>query len=223
MLTVAGQSGNVQQMNARMWAMIATHHLGDLLIAQWHAGACIQLGTPSNQAARLTTIFDPVVPTLVESSRNLWMMGDTRGCLDRTWRAIELARENRHPDSRSFALLFSRLDASVPRGLRDVLPIDRGSHRFQLRAWPCSDNGGVELRFTVTRPPLANEGDGCVSESIARRHRRATPPYPRRSRPCLERLSFSTRRSKRLKPLLDGTPNEVRPRRPRSPMRSTAR
>jgi tetratricopeptide (TPR) repeat protein len=107
MLTVGEQSGNVvQQINARMWAMIATHHLGDLLIAQRHADACIQLGTASNQAARLTTIYDPVVATLVESSRNLWMMGDTRGCLDRTSRAIELAREIRHPDSLSFALLF---------------------------------------------------------------------------------------------------------------------
>jgi hypothetical protein len=107
MLTVAGQSGSdVQQMNARMWAMIATHHLGDLLIAQGHADACIQMGTPSNQAARLTTIFDPVVATLVESSRNLWMMGDTRGCIDRTRFAIQLAREIGHPDSLSFALLF---------------------------------------------------------------------------------------------------------------------
>ena len=107
MLTVADQSGSdVQQMNARMWAMIATHHLGDLLIAQRHADACIQMGTPSNQAARLITLFDPVVATLAESSRNLWMMGDTRGCRDRTRRAIELAREIRHPDSLSFALLF---------------------------------------------------------------------------------------------------------------------
>ena len=107
MLTVAGQSGSdVQQMNAHMWAMIARHHLGDLLIAQEHADACISMGTPSNQAARLITIFDPVVATLAESSRNLWMMGDTRGCLEHTRRAIELAREIGHPDSLSFALLF---------------------------------------------------------------------------------------------------------------------
>ena len=44
--------------------------------------------------------------TLVESSRNLWMMGNTRECVDRTRRAIELAREIRHPDSLSFALAF---------------------------------------------------------------------------------------------------------------------
>ena len=107
MLAVADQSGSDgQQMNARMWAMIARHHLGELVIAQRHADACIQLGTPANQAARLTTIFDPVVATLVESSRNLWMMGNTRECVDRTRRAIELAREIGHPDSLSFALVF---------------------------------------------------------------------------------------------------------------------
>ena len=107
MLAVADQSGSdVQQMNARMWAMIARHHMGELLTAQRHAEACIPMGTPANQAARLITIFDPVVATLAESSRNLWMMGDTRACLDHTRRAIELAREIRHPDSLSFALCF---------------------------------------------------------------------------------------------------------------------
>jgi predicted ATPase len=107
MLAVAVQSGNdVQQMIARMWAMVARHHLGDLLVAQQHADACIRMGTPANQAARLITIFDPVVATLAESSRNLWMMGDTRGCVERTRRAIELAREIRHPGSLAFALLF---------------------------------------------------------------------------------------------------------------------
>ena len=51
MLTVAGHSGSdVQQMNARMWAMIARHHLGDLLIAQrarrrlYSAGNAVQPG-----------------------------------------------------------------------------------------------------------------------------------------------------------------------------------
>jgi predicted ATPase len=107
MLAVARQSGSdVQEMNARMWAVIARHHLGELLVAQGHADACIPLGTPSNQAARLITIFDPVVATLAESSRNLWIMGDTRGCRAYATRAVELAREIRHPESLSFALLF---------------------------------------------------------------------------------------------------------------------
>jgi predicted ATPase len=107
MIEVAAESGSeVQRMNALMWATIARHHSGDLRIAQEHADACIQMGAPANQSARLTTIFDPVVASLSESSRNLWMLGDTRGCVDRAARAVALAREIRHPDSLSFALVF---------------------------------------------------------------------------------------------------------------------
>jgi serine/threonine protein kinase/tetratricopeptide (TPR) repeat protein len=107
MLAIADQSGSeVQQINARMWATIIRHHMGELAIAQQHADICIALGTPQNQAVRLIGIFDPVVAALAESSRNLWMLGDIRRCLERAERAIELAREIRHPDSLSFALLF---------------------------------------------------------------------------------------------------------------------
>ena len=86
--------------------MIVAHHMGDLLIAQRHADVCIPMGTPANQAARLISIFDPVVATLAESSRNNWMLGDTRGCIECARRAVELAREVRHPDSLAFALIF---------------------------------------------------------------------------------------------------------------------
>ena len=107
MLAIAEQSGSdVQQMNARMWAMIATHHLGELAASQRHADVCIALGTPANQATRLTSMFDPVVATLAESSRNRWMMGDTRGCLEHARRAIQVAREIQEPFSLTFALLF---------------------------------------------------------------------------------------------------------------------
>jgi predicted ATPase len=107
MLTVAGQSGSeVQEMNAHMWAMIAKQHLGHLVIARQHADACVRLGTPDNQAARLTTIFEPIVAVLAELSRNLWMLGDTQESLASANRAVALAREIRHPDSLSFALLF---------------------------------------------------------------------------------------------------------------------
>jgi predicted ATPase len=107
MLIVAGQSGSeIQEMHAHMWAMIAKHHLGHLVTAQEHADACIRTGTRANQAARLTTIWDPIVATLAESSRNLWMLGDTRESLERANRAVALAREIHHPASLSFALLF---------------------------------------------------------------------------------------------------------------------
>ena len=107
MIATADQSGSdVQQMNARWWAMVTRHHMGEFQAAQRHAQMCVSLGTPSNQAARLTTIFDPVVATLSESSRNQWIMGNTRACLEQTRRAIELARDIRHPDSLAFSLLF---------------------------------------------------------------------------------------------------------------------
>jgi tetratricopeptide (TPR) repeat protein len=107
MITAAGHSGNeVQQINAQMWATIARHHLGELAIAQKHADACLLMETPANQQLRLITIFDPVVGVLAESGRNLWMLGDTRGCMDRINRGVRLAREIGHPDSLSFALVF---------------------------------------------------------------------------------------------------------------------
>jgi predicted ATPase len=59
-----------------------------------------------NQNTRRITIFDPVVASLSESSRNQWIKGDTRACIEQTRRAIELARGIRHPDSLAFALLF---------------------------------------------------------------------------------------------------------------------
>jgi hypothetical protein len=107
MIAVADQSGSiVQQMNALMWATIGRHHLGQLHLAQAHADACIRLETQCPASARVITIFDPVVATLAESSRNLWMLGDTRGCLERAERAVALARTIGHPESLSFALVF---------------------------------------------------------------------------------------------------------------------
>jgi tetratricopeptide (TPR) repeat protein len=107
LIAMADQTGSdVQQMNAHWWTMVTRHHMGEFAEAQRHAQVCISLGTTSNQTARLTTIFDPVVATLSESSRNQWIKGDTRACIEQTRRAIELARGIRHPDSLAFALLF---------------------------------------------------------------------------------------------------------------------
>jgi hypothetical protein len=79
MLNVAARSASeVQLLNAHMWATIAQHHRGHLRIAQDHADACVRIGTPTNQTARLITIWDPVVATLAESSRILWLLGRTR-------------------------------------------------------------------------------------------------------------------------------------------------
>jgi serine/threonine protein kinase/predicted ATPase len=106
-LSVGRQSGSDdQQMNAHMWAAIARHHLGEQLIAREHADACIRMGNAFNQGRRLISIFDSVVGALAESSRILWMLGETRESLSRAARGVALAREIRHPDSLSFALLF---------------------------------------------------------------------------------------------------------------------
>jgi tetratricopeptide (TPR) repeat protein len=107
MLAIADQSGSdVLQMTARMWATNATHHLGRFRETQRHAEICVALGTSLNQALRLTSVFDPVVATLANWSRNLWIMGDTRESRNRVQRAVDLAREIRHPESLAFALLF---------------------------------------------------------------------------------------------------------------------
>ena len=107
MIATADQSGSdVQQMNARWWAMVTRHHMGEFEEAQRHARVCVSLDAPSNQGARLTTIFDPVVATLSEWSRNDWITGNTRACLEKTRRATDLARTIRHPDSLAFALVF---------------------------------------------------------------------------------------------------------------------
>jgi hypothetical protein len=107
MIAAADHSRNdVQRINALMWATIARHHLGELAVAEAHADACLQMDTRANRQTRLITIFDPVVGVLAESGRNLWMLGDTRGCLERINRGVRLAREIGHPDSLSFALVF---------------------------------------------------------------------------------------------------------------------
>ena len=143
MLAIADQSGSeVQQINARMWAAVITHHMGELALAQKHAEVCIALGNRQNQAARLIGIFDPVVGALAESSRNLWMMGDTRRCLEHTERAIELAREIRHPESLSFALLFHawmhgyREDwAAAIRSTAEAISVGEEHGLVQTMAW----------------------------------------------------------------------------------------
>jgi predicted ATPase len=159
-------------MNARMWAMIARHHMGEVWVAQRHAEICIAMGTPSNQAARLITIFDPVVATLTESSRNLWMMGDTRGCLDHTRRAIALAREVRHPDSLSFALLFHgwmhgyREDWEMClRSTAEAIALGPEHGLVQTMAWNHCIHGWATAHTGKTADGLA-ELQGAIEDSV---------------------------------------------------------
>lgn len=107
MVALARAAGNdVLLMNAHMQILIASHHMGELREAQEHADAAIALDSRGYRSERCLTIFDPVVASLAESSRNLWIMGELVRCIDHNERAVALGREIRHPDSLAFAWLF---------------------------------------------------------------------------------------------------------------------
>jgi predicted ATPase len=93
-------------MNAHMHAQIACHHLGEFQEAQEHSAATLALAPHVPHAERRITIFDPVVASLAESSRNRWITGCLKLALCDADAAVSLGREVRHPDSLAFALVF---------------------------------------------------------------------------------------------------------------------
>jgi len=95
---------DVLLMNGHMQAQIACHHMGEFREAQKHADAIAAFN--SNNPERLIGILDPVVASLAEASRNLWIMGYLKLAPQRCARAVEIARDLRHPDSLAFACLF---------------------------------------------------------------------------------------------------------------------
>jgi DNA-binding winged helix-turn-helix (wHTH) protein/tetratricopeptide (TPR) repeat protein len=96
----------VMLMNGHMQAMIACHHLGEFREAQHHADSAIALERHASPSERCLTILDPVVASLAESSRNLWIMGYLARCLEHNDQAVAVGREIRHPDSLAFAWVF---------------------------------------------------------------------------------------------------------------------
>jgi predicted ATPase len=93
---------------------------------------------------------------------------DTRGCLERTWRAIELAREIQHPDSLSFALLFhgwmhgyreawetclrstsEAIALSSEHGLVQTMAWNHGVHGWALAHTGKTADGLVELQSAI--------------------------------------------------------------------------
>jgi tetratricopeptide (TPR) repeat protein len=97
---------DVLLMNAHMQTMIACHHLGEFREAQQHADSAIALEPRGFHSERCLTVLDPVVASLAESSRNLWLMGYLARCLEHNEQAVALGRTIRHPDSLAFAWLF---------------------------------------------------------------------------------------------------------------------
>jgi len=97
---------DVLLVNAYMHAQIACHHRGEFREAQEFAAAVVPLAPNASLPERCISIFDPVVASLAESSRNAWITGHLRQSLADCNAAVALAREVRHPDSLAFAWLF---------------------------------------------------------------------------------------------------------------------
>jgi predicted ATPase len=104
---LATETGSdVLLINGHMQAQIACHHLGEFGEAAERAAAVQNIAPRVSHAERCITIFDPVVGSLAESARNLWITGYLARALTECDRAVALARELRHPDSLAFAWVF---------------------------------------------------------------------------------------------------------------------
>jgi DNA-binding winged helix-turn-helix (wHTH) protein/tetratricopeptide (TPR) repeat protein len=107
-LVSLGQSAknDIILMNGHMKAEIACHHIGEFREAQEHADAIAALDSKRHNAERIMGVLDPIVASLAEAGRNLWIMGYLERAPQYCTRAVEVARDVRHPDSLAFAWLF---------------------------------------------------------------------------------------------------------------------
>jgi DNA-binding winged helix-turn-helix (wHTH) protein len=139
---------DVMLTNAHMYAQIACHHLGEFKEAEHHSAAAVSAGSRTSYIERRLMIFDPVVASLAESSRNGWITGYLARSQTDTDAAVSLARELRHPDSVAFALVFhgwlhgqrrewARSVASTAAGISTA----RESDSVQTLAWNRCVNG----------------------------------------------------------------------------------
>jgi len=104
---LATETGSdVLLINGHMQAQIACHHLGEFGEAAERAAAVQGIAPRVSHAERCITILDPVVGSLAESARNLWITGYLARALAECDRAVALGRELRHPDSLAFAWVF---------------------------------------------------------------------------------------------------------------------
>ena len=102
--TAAGS--DVLLINGHMETQIACHHLGEFGDAARHAAAVLALAPRVSLAERCITILDPVVASLAESARNLWITGHLARALAACNEAVAAGREIGHPDSLAFAWVF---------------------------------------------------------------------------------------------------------------------
>jgi hypothetical protein len=129
-------------MNAHMYAQIACHHLGEFADAAHHSAATVSLIPRTSPMDRRMVMFDPVVASLAESSRNHWITGYLARSQADASAAVNLGRELRHPDSLAFALVFDgwvhghrRNWAACLASTEAGLAIASESGSIQTRAW----------------------------------------------------------------------------------------
>jgi len=107
LVDLARASGSdVLLINGHMEAQIACHHLGEFREAEQHTAAVLALAPRVPPTERCISILDPVVGSLAESARNLWITGYLTRALIACDEAVALGRKLGHPDSLAFASVF---------------------------------------------------------------------------------------------------------------------
>jgi DNA-binding winged helix-turn-helix (wHTH) protein len=91
---------------AHMQAQIACHHLGEFAAADVHAAEVERLARHLPPEGRFINVFDPVVASLSESSRNAWITGRLARAEALIEQAVALGAEIGNPESLAFAWLF---------------------------------------------------------------------------------------------------------------------
>ncbi len=107
LVALAETEGNVRLVvYAHVQAQIASHHLGDFEDADRHAAEVIRLGVPLTPSERFLNVFDPVVASYAESSRNAWITGRLATAEALAELAVAAGGEVGHEESLAFAWLF---------------------------------------------------------------------------------------------------------------------
>ena len=92
--------------NAHLQAQIACHHLGHFGDADVHARYVLEIGRELPPSQRFVNIFDPVVASLAESSRNAWITGRLREASALADDAVTLGAQVGNLESLAFAWLL---------------------------------------------------------------------------------------------------------------------
>ncbi|HTV01179.1 MAG TPA: hypothetical protein VMF13_11595, partial [Luteitalea sp.] len=92
--------------NAHVQAQIASHHIGDFAAADAHAMEVEAHGTALEPAARFLSLFDPLVASLAESSRNAWITGRLNKASQLAEQAVIVGSDIGNLESLAFAWLF---------------------------------------------------------------------------------------------------------------------